>query len=64
LYNWFAIREESGLVPEGYRIPTLSDVNTLIDYLGGPKYAAVKLEATVWEEYAYLELYEKERKNN
>jgi hypothetical protein len=36
----------------------------LIDYLGGPKYVAVKLKATEWEVYAYLELYEKERKNN
>jgi hypothetical protein len=32
--------------------------------LGGPEYAAVKLKATDWEECAYLELYEKERKNN
>jgi uncharacterized protein (TIGR02145 family) len=67
LYNWFVIREESGLVPDGYRIPTTSDVNTLIDYLGGPNYAGVKLKATdesVWEECAYLEPDERERKNN
>ena len=66
LYNWFAIRVESGLVPEGYRIPTASDVNKLIDYLGGIEYAGVKLKATdetVWEECAYLEQDERDRKN-
>lgn len=67
LYNWFAINDKRGLVPEDYRIPSTSDVNKLIDYLGGPKYAGVKLKATdetVWEECAYLEPNERERKNN
>ncbi len=67
LYNWFAINDKRGLIPEGYRISTASDVNTLIDYLGGPKYAGVKLKSTdetVWEECAYLEPDERERKNN
>jgi uncharacterized protein (TIGR02145 family) len=67
LYNWFAINDERGVIPKGYRIPTASDVNKLIDYLGGPKYAGVKLKATdqtVWEECAYLEPDERERKNN
>jgi uncharacterized protein (TIGR02145 family) len=64
LYNWFAINDKRGLIPEGYRIPTASDVNTLIDYLGG-KYAGVKLKANekVWEECAYLEPDERDRKN-
>lgn len=67
LYNWFAINDYRGLIPQGYRIPTASDVNTLIDYLGGSNYAGVKLKATdetVWEECAYLETDERERKNN
>ena len=67
LYNWFAINDERGIVPDGYRIPTASDVNKLVDYLGGPKYAGVKLKATdetVWEEFAYLEPDERERKKN
>jgi uncharacterized protein (TIGR02145 family) len=66
LYNWFAIKDERGVAPDGYRIPTASDVNTLIDYLGGLKYAGVKLKATdetVWEECAYLEQDERDRKN-
>lgn len=67
LYNWFALNDDRAVVPDGYRIPTASDVSTLIDYLGGPKYAGVKLKATdetVWEECAYLEPDERERKNN
>ena len=65
LYNWFAINDDRAIVPEGYRIPTASDVNTLIDYLGGSKYAGVKLKATdetVWEECAFLEQDERDRK--
>jgi uncharacterized protein (TIGR02145 family) len=64
LYNWFAINDYRGLIPQGYRIPTASDVNTLIDYLGGSNYAGVKLKATdetVWEECAYLETEERNR---
>ena len=63
LYNWFAIKDERGLVPDGYRIPTASDVNTLIDYLGGPTYAGVKLKATDWEECSYIEIDQRERIN-
>ena len=63
LYNWFAINDDRAIVPEGYRIPTASDVNTLIDYLGGPKYAGVKLKATDWEECSYIEIDQRERIN-
>jgi uncharacterized protein (TIGR02145 family) len=63
LYNWFAIKDERGVAPDGYRIPTASDVNTLIDYLGGPKYAGVKLKSTDWEECSYIEIDQRERIN-
>ena len=61
LYNWFAINDERGIVPDGYRIPSTSDMNKLIDYLGGPKYAGVKLKATDWEECSYIEIDQRER---
>jgi len=67
LYNWFAINDKRGLIPEGYRLPSASDVNKLIDYLGGPKYAGIKLKSDddkIWEECAWLEPDERERKNN
>ncbi len=66
LYNWFAINDERGLFPEGYRIPSTSDVNKLIDYLGGTEYAGVKLKATdesIWEECAFLKQDERYRKS-
>jgi uncharacterized protein (TIGR02145 family) len=63
LYNWFAIKDERGAVPDGYRIPTAKDVSTLIDYLGGPKYAGVKLKSTDWEECSYIEIDQRERIN-
>ncbi|WP_112112616.1 fibrobacter succinogenes major paralogous domain-containing protein [Flavobacterium aciduliphilum] len=61
LYNWYAINDERGIVPEGYRIPNFSDVHKLIDYLGGPKYAGVQLKATDWEECSYIEIDQLER---
>jgi uncharacterized protein (TIGR02145 family) len=63
LYNWFAINDERGIFPDGYRIPSTSDVNKLIIYLGGPQYAGVKLKATDWEECSYVEIDQRERIN-
>ncbi|RLD36404.1 MAG: hypothetical protein DRI74_09135, partial [Bacteroidetes bacterium] len=40
LYNWYAVNNENGLAPEGWRVPTVSDWNTLIDYLGGDEIAS------------------------
>lgn len=63
LYNWFAINDERGIFPDGYRMPSMSDVNKLFDYLGGPEYAGVKLKATDWEECSYIEIDQQERIN-
>jgi hypothetical protein len=35
LYNWYAINDSRGLAPIGWHIPSRSDWETLIDYLGG-----------------------------
>ena len=35
LYNEFALFDERGIAPEGYRIPDSSDILSLIQYLGG-----------------------------
>ncbi|HPJ46584.1 MAG TPA: fibrobacter succinogenes major paralogous domain-containing protein [Tenuifilaceae bacterium] len=34
LYNWFAVSDSRGLAPEGYRIPTNSDFEKLIESTG------------------------------
>ena len=45
LYNWFAIGSGK-LAPAGWHIPTQSEWNTLITYLGGSTVAGGKLKAT------------------
>lgn len=35
LYNWYAVNDNRGLCPFGWHIPSSSEWNTLIDYLGG-----------------------------
>jgi uncharacterized protein (TIGR02145 family) len=67
LYNWYALNDPRGIVPKGYRIPNTGDVNLLLENLGGATYGGVKLKSTeesIWEECAYLETDERERKNN
>lgn len=44
LYNWFAVRDPRGLAPNGYHIPTLSEFQTLRDYLGGATVAGGKMK--------------------
>jgi uncharacterized protein (TIGR02145 family) len=53
LYNWYAVNNENGLAPEGWRIPTVSDWLTLIEYVGGDEIGANALKevgATHWED--------------
>ena len=40
LYNWYAVNNENSLAPEGWRVPTVNDWNTLIEYLGGDEIAS------------------------
>ncbi len=44
LYNWFAIQDPRKIAPEGWRISTESDWQTLIDYLGGEAICGGKLK--------------------
>jgi len=46
LYNWYAVNDPSGLVPEGWHVPTGADWQTLVDYLGGSSVAGGKLKET------------------
>lgn len=45
LYNWYAVNDPRGLVPTGWRIPSLADWEKLIKYLGGPDVAGIKLKS-------------------
>ena len=46
LYNWYAVNDERGLAPEGWRVPTNEDWIILEDLAGGEIIAGGKLKAT------------------
>jgi uncharacterized protein (TIGR02145 family) len=46
LYNWYTVVDEHKLCPSGWHVPTINEVNKLINYLGGPEIAGGKLKET------------------
>ena len=46
LYNWYAVNDSRGLAPLGYHIPSNTEWNTLITYLGGSGIAGGKIKET------------------
>jgi uncharacterized protein (TIGR02145 family) len=46
LYNWYAVNDPRGLAPVGYHIPTDTEWNTLINFLGDFTIAGEKLKET------------------
>ncbi len=51
-YNWYAVVDSRGIVPEGYRIPSRDDYRDLIKFLGGWNLAGFKLKnKTGWADY-------------
>jgi uncharacterized protein (TIGR02145 family) len=45
LYNWYAVNDKRGLVPEGWRVPSKADFEQLVKNLGGEKLAGAKLKS-------------------
>lgn len=45
MYNWYAVNDPRGLAPEGWHIPSDSEWDVLINYLGGWQYGG-KLKET------------------
>lgn len=51
LYNWFAVNDPRGLVPEGWHVPSDDEWTTLTDDLGGSDVAGTKMKSTSgWKE--------------
>ena len=44
LYNWYALNDPRGLMPEGFKVPSNEEWATLIDYLGGEHDAGAKMK--------------------
>lgn len=45
LYNWYAVKDQKGLAPEGQHIPSDEEWTSLIIYLGGSTLAEEKLKS-------------------
>jgi uncharacterized protein (TIGR02145 family) len=46
LYNWYAVNDPRGLAPKGFHIPSDSEWQILIDYLGGKKIVGGRIKKT------------------
>jgi uncharacterized protein (TIGR02145 family) len=50
LYNWYAINDQRGICPDGWRIPTKTDWMELIEFSGGDSLAGGTLkQPELWE---------------
>jgi uncharacterized protein (TIGR02145 family) len=52
LYNWYSI-SHANFAPTGWHVPTESDFNTLVTYLGGSGIAGGKLKETGYDYWKY-----------
>ena len=52
LYNWYALNDPRGLMPEGFKVPSDEEWATLIDYLGGEHDAGAKMKQIGKEHWA------------
>ncbi len=50
LYNWFAVNDARGLCPSGWHVPSDSEWNILIDFLGGHPVGGNKMKAAPFDE--------------
>ena len=48
LYNWYAVIDERGLAPTGFKIPTMDDWEKLVVNLGGHGVAGPKMKSSEW----------------
>ena len=46
LYNWYAVNDPRGLAPEGYHIPSNTELTELTDNLGRENVAGIKMKST------------------
>jgi uncharacterized protein (TIGR02145 family) len=53
LYNWYAVNDAKGLCPVGFHVPTKTEWETLVTYLGGRYVAGGRLKEVGYEHWSY-----------
>jgi uncharacterized protein (TIGR02145 family) len=48
LYNWYAVNDERGLAPEGFRIPSIADFQILLNQFESNEIACIRLKDATW----------------
>ena len=48
LYNWYAVHDPRGLAPDGWHIPSSTDWEILLNYLGGASVAGGKMKDIIY----------------
>jgi uncharacterized protein (TIGR02145 family) len=48
LYNWYAVTDPRGLAPEGWKIPSVKEWNSLVNNAGGEDKAGKSLKSTAY----------------
>jgi uncharacterized protein (TIGR02145 family) len=46
LYNWYAVKDKRGIAPEGWHVPSNTEWEELINFLGGYEIAGKKLKTS------------------
>ena len=55
LYNWYAVDDSRNIAPDGWHVPSHTEWQTLIDYLGGEDSAGVKMREIGQEHWHWVE---------
>ncbi|OFY36262.1 MAG: hypothetical protein A2W91_05605 [Bacteroidetes bacterium GWF2_38_335] len=53
-YNWWAAHDERNIAPEGWHVPTIEEVNILIEFLGGNEFSGGKLKESGTNHWLYI----------
>ena len=53
MYNWYAVNDDRGLAPDGWKIPTIQEWEILINFTGGDEIAGEKMKSTSenWKDF-------------
>ena len=48
LYNWYAVNDPRGIAPQGWHVSTMSELNSLVAFLGGTDIAGGRMKGGSW----------------